>query len=149
MRTTPAFFRATDGTPYLYLSGTTKAELCSIDDVPPSIVRMRVQADAGGSSYLVRDATDDTLSFVNPGSPVVSSHGGDGPVVWVVDENALRSASLDTTVPVLHALDGTTMQPLYQSGPEDLHSGGKYVTPVIVHGVVFVVTDRVQAFGLR
>ena len=27
--------------------------------------------------------------------------------------------------------------------------GGKYVTPVVAHGVVFVGTDRVQAFSIK
>jgi hypothetical protein len=152
MRTTAAFFRSAAGTPYVYFSGTTKAALCSVDDIPPSLVRVRIAADGGGKAYLVRDAEDSELRFFNPGSPVVSSHGGVDPVVWVVDENALRTASLvDPNVPhpVLYAIDGLTMRLLWRSGDTDLHDGGKYTTPVIAHGTVFVATDRVQAFGLR
>jgi hypothetical protein len=152
MRTTPAFFRRDDGTPLLYLSGSTKASLCSIDAVPPSLVRMRVAADAGGPAYLVRDAADTEMRFLNPGSPVVTSHGGADPVVWVLDENAPRTASLlDSTTPhpVLYAVDGETMKVLYRSGQGDLDVGGKYATPLVAHGTVFVVTDRVQAFGLK
>jgi hypothetical protein len=141
MRTTPAFFRRDDGTPLLYWSGSTKAALCSVDVVPPSLVRMRVAADAGGPAYLVRDAADDEMRFVSPGSPVVSSHGGADPVVWVIDEGTPR--------PVLYAVDGETMKVLYRSGPTDLDVGGKYATPLVAHGTVFVVTDRVQAFALR
>lgn len=152
MRTTPAFFRRDDGTPLLYLSGSTKSSLCSIDDVPPSLVRMRIAADAGGPAYLVRDAADTEMRFVNPGSPVVSSHGGAEPVVWVIDENAPRTASLldpNAPHPVLYAVDGETMKVLYRSGQGDLDVGGKYATPLVAHGRVFVVTDRVQAFGLK
>jgi len=152
MRTTPAFFRRDDGTPLLYLSGSTKAALCAVDAVPPSLVRMRIAADAGGSAYLVRDATDTEMRFLNPGSPVVSSHGGSDPVVWVIDENAPRTASLldaKTPHPVLYAVDGETMKVLYRSAQSDLDVGGKYATPLVAHGTVFVVTDRVQAFGLK
>jgi hypothetical protein len=152
MRTTPAFFRRDDGTPLLYSSGSTKASLCSIDAVPPSLVRMRIAADAGGPAYLVRDAADTQLRFINPGSPVISSHGGADPVVWVLDENAPRTAALldpSTPHPVLYAIDGETMKLLYRSDPNDLEVGGKYGTPLVAHGTVFVVTDRVQAFALR
>ncbi len=152
MRTTPAFFRRDDGTPLLYLSGSTKAALCSVDVVPPSLVRMRVAADAGGPAYLVRDAANTEVGFVNPGSPVVSSHGGADPVVWIIDENAPRTASLvgaSTPHPVLYAVDGETMKVLYRSAQTDLDVGGKYVTPLVAHGTVFVVTDRVQAFALQ
>jgi len=152
MRTTPAFFRRDDGTALLYFSGATKASLCSVDVVPPSLVRMRIAADAAGPAYLVRDAADTEMRFVNPGSPVVSSHGGADPVVWILDENALRTASLldpATPHPVLYAVDGETMKVLYRSGQADLDVGGKYGTPLVAHGTVFVVTDRVQAFGLR
>ena len=152
MRTSPAFFRRDDGTPLLYVSGATKAALCSVDVIPPSLVRLRVAADGGGPAYLVRDAADAELRFVNPGSPVVTSAGGHDPVVWVVDENAPRTAALlnpSTPRPVLYAVDGETMKVLYRSDPNDLEIGGKYVTPAIAHGTVFVVTDRVQAFGVR
>ena len=80
----------------------------------------------------------------------MSSQGGSGPVVWVVDENAPRTKSLaapDAPHPVLYAFDGATMQLLYRSTPTDLDVGGKYVEPVVAHGMVFVATDRVQAFG--
>jgi hypothetical protein len=152
MRTTPAFFRADDGTAYVYLSGTTKAALCSIDDVPPSVVRMRIATNDSGAAYLVRDAADGEIRFVNPGSPVVTSQGGSSPIVWVIDENALRTAPLldpATPHPVLYAIDGTTMRILYRSRETDLEVGGKYAAPVIAHGTVFVATDRIQAFTVR
>ena len=70
----------------------------------------------------------------------------------MVDENAPRTAALlnpSTPRPVLYAVDGETMRVLYRSDPNDLEIGGKYATPAVAHGTVFVVTDRVQAFGLR
>ena len=48
---------------------------------------------------------------------------------------------------MLYGFDGTTMHLLYKSGATDLDVGGKYVEPVVAHGVVFVATDRIQAFG--
>jgi outer membrane protein assembly factor BamB len=50
---------------------------------------------------------------------------------------------------VLYAIDATTLQTLYRSGATDLDVGGKYVTPVVAHGTVFVGTDRIQAFSLQ
>ncbi len=152
MRTTFAYFRADDGTPYMYASGSTKSALCSLDDIPPSLVRLRVTTNPTGAAYLVRDATDTELRFFNPGSPIVTSHGGADPIVWVIDENAKRSASLadpSAPHPILYAIDGTTMQVLYRSNETDLGAGGKYSTPVVAHGTVFVVTDRVQAFTVN
>jgi outer membrane protein assembly factor BamB len=90
---------------------------------------------------------------VNPGSPIVSSQGESGAVVWVVDENASRLASLlsdATPRPILYAVDGTSLVPLWSSanGGGSLRLGGKYETPIVAHGTVFVVTDRVQVFVL-
>ena len=152
MRTTPAFFRADDGMAYLYVSGSTKAALCSIDDVPPSVVRLSIRTAVSGAAYLTLDEADTETRFFNPGSPVVSSLNGSQPVVWVIDENDLRSAYIVTQAaphPILYALDGLTMQVLYRSGAEDLNLGGKYTTPVIAHGMVFIATDRIQAFGVH
>jgi outer membrane protein assembly factor BamB len=50
--------------------------------------------------------------------------------------------------PILYALDPFTFEILWQSTPEQLNVGGKYNTPAIARGVVFVGTDRIQAFGL-
>lgn len=86
---------------------------------------------------------------MNPGSPVVSSDGGRSPIVWVVDQNARRSQPLldpTTPGPVLYAIDGLTMKLLWRSATGDLEPGGKYVTPVAAHGVLYVATDRLHAF---
>ena len=69
--------------------------------------------------------------------------------MWVVDQNARRTdALLDPSVPgpVLYAVDGLTMKLLWRSATADLEKGGKYVTPIVAHGTVFVATDRLHAF---
>ena len=160
MRSTPARFRDGRGAELLFVAGSTKSAEVSPSPVPPSVARLRVNLASGAAAYLSNDATDSELAFINPGSPVVGSDGPNGPVVWIVDQNALRTQPLlasDTNHPVLYAIDGTTMRVLFRS-PDDrlgaptgtpLAIGGKYVTPVVAHGVVFVGTDRVQAFGLQ
>jgi len=50
---------------------------------------------------------------------------------------------------VLYAIDASSLQPIWHSTVADLHTGGKYATPVIAHGVVFVGTERIAAFGMR
>ena len=149
MRTTPAYFRGEDGTSYVYVAGSTKAKRCTPEGTPPSVVRLRVAAGSGKPAQLVRDGADTELRFVNPGSPVVSSDRGQSPVVWVVDQNARRTQPLldpATPPPVLYAVDGLTLKLLWKSAPADLEPGGKYVTPVLAHGVVYVATDRLHAF---
>jgi hypothetical protein len=159
MRSTPARFRDATGADFLYVTGSTKSAVLSPASVPPSVVRLRLNVAPGAPAYLTSDAADSGIAFINPGSPVVSSNGSSGPVVWVVDQNARRTQALlapDTNHPVLYAVDGTTLRVLFSS-PNDmiaptsmaLAAGGKYVTPAVAHGVVFVGTDRVQAFGLR
>jgi hypothetical protein len=150
MRSTPAYFADSAGTAHLFVSGTTKSS-DGVTSVSPSLARLTVHLSSGEPAYLVVDAVDHELSLLNPGSPVVTSAGSEGPVVWIVDENAPRTAFLASASPrpVLYAIDGKTMGVLFRSAPTDLTSGGKYVTPVIAHGTVFVGTDRLQAFGLR
>lgn len=143
MRTTPAYFRDASGGEHLFVSGSTKAARCDASVVPPSVVRLGVRSD-----HLAVEAKDAEIAFVNPGSPVVTSAGGQGPVVWIVDANAKRTAPLldpATPTPVLHAVDGTTMKPLWRSPP--LGPSGKYTTPAVAHGTVYVATDRLQAFA--
>lgn len=142
MRSAPAFHRARDGSGHLFVAGSTKAARCSADVVPPSLARLRVDADR-----LTVEATDAELRFLNPGSPVVTSDAGDGVVVWVLDGNAKRTAALlepTTPTPVLYAVDGTTMKLLWRSEP--LGPSGKYATPVVANGTVYVASDRLIAF---
>ena len=159
MRSTPAYFQDASGRTRLFVAGSTKSAAVSSTAVPPSLARLAVVTSPGAPAYLSIDATDGELAFINPGSPVVTSHASQDPVVWVWDENAQRGQYLMTTNtnhPVLYAVDGTTMKLLWSSfntntqkgSGEPLAIGGKYVTPVVAHGVVYVGTDRVQAFGL-
>jgi hypothetical protein len=150
MRTTPAFFQTAGGDRFLFVTGTTKAAADSTTSVAPGLVRLRIVAAA--APYLAIDATAPAPAFVNPGSPAITSDGGDGGVVWVLDENAPRSASLvvaGARKPVLYAIDATTLEPIWRSPPDLLDVGGKYATPVVAHGFVFAGTDRIQAFGVR
>ena len=50
--------------------------------------------------------------------------------------------------PILYALDPVTLKALWSSTPAMLNVGGKYNTPGFGGGMVFVGTDRIQAFGL-
>jgi len=120
--------------------------------VPPSLARLKVVAAVGKSAYLQIDQLEQTAVFENPGSPVVSSNGAVGAIVWVFDTNARRSVSLlgeKAPKPVLYAFDALNFKLLWKSGPGELFTSGKYNEPVIARGSVFVGTDRVQAFGLR
>jgi hypothetical protein len=151
MRSTPVYFRDGAGRHLLFVSGSSKAAADSQVSVAPSLARLQVVTAPGAPAYLVVDALDGGIVFLNPGSPVVSSHGPDGAIVWVLDENASRLASLVDPAaphPVLWAVDAATLQPLWRSSADDLQVGGKYSTPLVAHGVVFVGTDRIQAFGL-
>jgi hypothetical protein len=115
------------------------------------VARLKVNTPVGQPAYLSTDQTDASLAFVNPGAPEVTSWGGNGPVVWVLDENAKRTDSLSDPAaqhPILYAIDGTTMAPLWHSPAGTLDVGGKYQTPLVVRGKAIVGTDRIQAFGV-
>ena len=149
-RSTPAFWRGADGTPYLFFTGSNKAAATSSTSVPPGIYRLKIVSQAGRAAYLQVDGFENTLTFLTPGSPVVSSDGSSNAVVWVLEANIYRSQALNVpSQPFLVALDARTLQKLYQSTAGDLFVGGKYNTPAIAHGTVFVATDRIQAFGLN
>jgi outer membrane protein assembly factor BamB len=152
MRSTPAYFRRADGSSVLFVSGSTRAAEDSTEAVPPGVARLRVVTNAGEPAYLAVEATADGVAFRSPGSPVVTSDAdASGAVVWVLDANLPRADPLvgaDVPHPVLYALDADTLQVVWRSPPDELAVGGKYNTPVIAHGVVYVGTDRVQAFGL-
>jgi outer membrane protein assembly factor BamB len=151
MRSRPALFTDARGS-WVFVSGSTKTAPDSILNVPPSIARLRVATEGGAPAYLAIDRVNPSVAFVNPGSPVVTSDGAREPVVWVVDENAPRTASLldrTTSGPVLYAFDGETLELLWRSSDGELAVGGKYVTVAVGDGAVIVGTDRVQAFVPR
>jgi len=151
MRSTPAYFRAADGTNYLFVSGSTKADVNSPVSVPPCLARLRIVTSPGSPAFLRLDVAENSLIFQSPGSPVVTSNGSSDAIVWVLDANLLRSQPLiGANVPhtVMYAVDAITLNPIWRSTDNVLNVGGKYNTPTIARGVVFVGTDRIQAFGL-
>ena len=148
-RSVPAFFRDARGVDHVFVTGNTREREGSEVAVPPSIVRLDV-VDAP-SPYLRVAREERSLILKNPGSPVVTSNGARDAIVWVLDENASRSASLsgaDAPRPVLYAFDADTLAVLWKSAPDALHTSGKYNEPAFGGGRVFVGTDRIQAFGL-
>lgn len=150
-RSVPAAFRGADGSVHVYLTGNTRDREGSPVGIPPSLVRLDVVTAPGEPAWLRIGRTQDNVVFGNPGSPVVSSHGAQDAIVWVLDENAKRSAPLagaDAPSPVLYAFDADSLRLLWKSAPGTLFTSGKYNEPVVVRGQVLVGTDRIQAFGL-
>jgi mono/diheme cytochrome c family protein len=151
-RSVAAYFRDENGSSYLFVTGSSKKPEDMTTNVAPGLARLRIVKAPGKPAYLEIDAFESTLVFENPGSPVVTSNGARDPVVWVLDQNAFRSALLDGASaprPRLYAIDGRTMKPLWASPPDELFTSGKYNEPAIARGTVFVGTDRIQAYGLR
>jgi hypothetical protein len=151
-RSLPAMLREPDSSTLLFFTGNTKAAEGSATSVPASLVRVRVQRAGAGDPWLAVEERDAVHVFGNPGSPTVSSRAdGGGAVVWVLDENAPRSAALtpaaDAPQPVLYALDARSLRELWRSAPGELATSGKYNAPAFGAGLVFVGTDRLQAFG--
>jgi hypothetical protein len=150
-RSTGAYFRAADGSHFLFVTGSSKAAVDSVDTVAPCIVKLRIMTTPGQPAYVAVEASENTLGFLSPGSPWVTSNGADNAIVWVLVANVPRGASLvdpNAAHPILYALDPITLKPLWGSTPEMLHVGGKYNTASFGRGRVFVGTDRIQAFGL-
>jgi hypothetical protein len=151
-RSTPSYFLASDGTSYLFFTGSTKKSNGSSVSVPPSLARVRIVTSPGKPAFLRTEAYERTLVFKSPGTPMVTSNGSKDPILWVLEPNVHRSAKLaeSTVHPQLYAVDGTTMQVLFASNPNDaeMRQGGKYNHPVVARGVVFTGTDRITAWGL-
>jgi hypothetical protein len=149
-RSTPAYFRGSDGTNYVYYTGIT----CTTGDcttiTPPGLVRMKIVTPGPTSApYFVVDAQDNQLHFMSPGTPVISSDGSENAIVWIVEPNVRRLSSLiPPPHPQLYAVDATTMRVLYTSPATQLVGGGKYYHPVVARGQVLVATDRLTAFGV-
>lgn len=149
-RSVPAYFRSADGRHFLFATGQTKVTEDSDDAIAPCLVRLRIVTAAGQPAYLEVDQSEPSLVFGNPGSPVVSSRGGRDAIVWVLDENAPRTALLigdNSPRPVLYAFDALSLKLLWKSPEGLLRTSGKYNEPLIVGERVFVGTDRIQAFG--
>lgn len=150
-RTTAAYFRSAQGSHYVFVTGTTKERDGSTRSVPPGLVRLQIVIERGRSAYLRIDQRELTQTFLNPGSPIVTSHGGQDAIVWVLD-TAPRTTPLYGDAaphPVLYAFDALSLKLLWKSAPAKLATTGKYNEPTVAHGTVFVGTDRIEAFGLR
>jgi len=133
-------------------SGAQKVAQCDRTPVPPGLVRLKLVTTPNKPASLNVDGEDSVLSLFSPGPPIVSSNSGSNAIVWILDANIYRSVVLVGTVPahpVLYALDANSMQLLWHSTPEQLNVGGKYNHVVVAHGVVFVGTDSIQAFGMH
>lgn len=151
-RSVPASMVDGDGRIHVFATGTSKRAEGVADSVPPSLVRLEVvdREGEGEEPYLRIAARADAIAMRNPGSAVVSGTGLDDAVVWVLDENAPRSAALSGPAaprPVLYAFDARDLRLLWRSPPGLLSTSGKYNAPAIARGQVIVGTDRIQAFG--
>lgn len=151
-RTTSAYFRDTRGRNYLFVTGSSKTgEKLSIS-TPPGLARLEIITSPESHAYLQIDQLEQTQTFHNPGSPIVTSNAGESAIVWVLDQNAPRSSPLygtDTPKPVLYAFDALSLQLLWKSKPGQLSASGKYNEPTVVRGTAFVGTDRIEAFALN
>ncbi len=146
-RTVPAAFVDADGRARLFVTGGTRPGIGQARSIPPSLVRLDVATDAG-APYLRIAARELRTALRNPGSPMVT--GRARPLVWVLDENAPRSALLAGDAPprpVLYVFDGDTLRRLWSSAEGVLQTSGKYNAPAFGAGLVFVGSDRIQAFG--
>ncbi len=151
-RASPAYFRDVNGREYLFYTGNTKDPNDTRISIAPSLVRMRVERPTVGDPYLQTDGTATDFVLKNPGPPVVSSNGGRDAVVWVLDENAQRTAALvgpDSPQPVLFAVDPLSLKVLWKTEVGELDTSGKYNSPTIARGMVFIGTNRIVAFGLK
>ncbi len=152
-RTTLAYFRAPSGDDYVYITGTSKRGEDFSVSAPPSLAKVKIVTSPGHPAYLHIDQLEQTQTFQNPGSPIVtSSPGGKNAIVWVLDTNAPKSSPLygaHAPQPILYSFDAMNLKLLWKSLPGVLFPSGKYNEPTVANGAVFVGTDRVQAFGLR
>lgn len=151
-RATPTYFRDAAGDEYLFFVGNTKDAADTRISVAPSVVRMRLVRPAGANPYLRVDGGATDFVLQNPGPAVVSSNGGKDAIVWVLDENAPRSAILTGAKaphPVLYAMDSKTLKLLWKTEPESLQASGKYNSPTVANGTVYIGTDRIVAFGTK
>jgi mono/diheme cytochrome c family protein len=150
-RSTAAFYLNDRGQASLFVSGSTKTGADFSVSTPPGLALVNIVTSPGKPAFLRLDRLEKTVTFQNPGSPVVSSNGGRNAVVWVLDANAPRTANLfskDARRAVLYAFDAENLNLLWSS-KDALFPSGKYNEPAIVNGLVLVGTDRIQAFGSR
>lgn len=150
-RSTLAHFRNAAGIDYLFATGSAKTGAAQNISAAPSLVRLQIVSRSEEPAYLRLDRAHDSLVLQNPGSPIVSSQGARHAIVWILDSNKPRSASLyglDAPRPVLYAVDAESLRLLWRSRPGELLPSGKYNEATVADGLVIVGTDRIQVFGL-
>jgi hypothetical protein len=151
-RTTASYYRDEAGTYWVYVSGSSKKGENFNTSTPPGLAKVQIVTSPGDPAHLKVDKLEMETTFHNPGSPIVSSNGGTGAIVWLVDQNAPRTANLwaeNPPQPSLYAFDAGTLDILYQSPAGSLTTTGNYTEVTVANGLVLVGTDRLQAFGLR
>lgn len=151
-RATPAYYRDAAGREFLFYSGNTKDPADTRVAIAPGIVRMRLTRPASGSPYMKIDGRAMDFVLKNPGPAVVSSNGSRDALLWVLDEDAARSTPLtgpNAPKPILYAIDPATLKVVWKTESGVLQTSGKYNSPIIAKGNVYVGTDRIVAFGLK
>lgn len=106
-----------------------------------------IQAFQFKNAKLLTSAVAQTsTSFAYPGAtPSISSNNSQNGIVWAAE---------NTNPAVLHAYKATNLQELYNSnqaanGRDHFGAGNKFITPLIIHGKVYVgTTNGVGVFGL-
>ncbi len=150
-RTTPAYFKV-NGTNYLAVAGCTKASVTGTTCVTPDVVLLQIVTPSGAPAYLQVAASQTSTAMVDADSPIITSNGSSNPIIWVLDTNLPRSANpwTETNHDVLYALNALdpNLAVLYQSPTNLLDLGGKFDSPASGDGMIFVGTDRIQAFGI-
>lgn len=151
-RTTSSIFRDESGTTYVYVTGSSKKGENFNTSTPPGLAKVTIVTSPDEHAFLRVDKLDTTHTFHNPGSPIVSSNGNRDGIMWMVDQNAPRTASLfgdSPPQPILYAFDALSLELIWKSEPGELFTTGNYGEPTIVDGLVLIGTDRLQAFGLK
>lgn len=151
-RTTSAYFKSDNGKNYVFATGSAKKGEKLDVSTPPGLARLEIVTSPGKPAYLKIDQLEMTQTFHNPSSPMITSNGGKDAIVWVLDTNAPRTTPFKgpkaTQRPVLYAFDALTFKLLWKSAPDELAGTGKYNEVTVTKGVVYVGTDRIQAFGV-
>jgi hypothetical protein len=149
-RDTPATFTGPDGTQYVIWAGSSKSAVGSGIPVAPSLFLTRVVASPGQPAYLSVVAQNTQVMSLS-GANIVTADGTNNPIEWIVDAGVQRTngeTDFGNGAPTLYAYDALTLQPLWSSTQRQLDMGGRYNTIAAARGVIFVGTDRIQAFGL-
>jgi mono/diheme cytochrome c family protein len=150
-RSTGAYYRDQNGRVHIFATGSAKTGESYDIAIPPSLVRLGIKATANQSPYLRITGYEARTALLNPGSPVISSHGGRDAIVWIFDPGGPRSQpSYGDRAPSakLYAFDATSLRLLWKSPAGLLGPTGRYNEPTISRGHVFVGTDRIEAFAL-